>query len=44
MIQIGRKNQRNDNDVTTDIADNLYSIVEYHSLQNVNMNETDKMN
>ena len=32
MIQIGRKNQRNDNDVTADIADNLYSIVEYHSL------------
>jgi len=32
MIQIGRKNQRNDNDVAVDIAANLYSIVEYHSL------------
>ena len=32
MIQIGRKNQRNDNDVTADIADNLYSRVEYYFL------------
>jgi len=32
MIQIGRKNQRDDNDVTVDIADNSYSRVEYHFL------------
>ena len=44
MIQIGRKNQRDDYDVAVDIAKNSYSRVEYHSLQNVNMNETDKMN
>lgn len=41
MIQIGRKNHY---DVAVAIADNLYSRVEYHSLQNVNINETDKMN
>lgn len=42
MIQIGRKKLTDDDDIA--IADNLYSRVEYHSLQNVNMNETNKMN